>query len=87
MAHQVDGKVVASGLMGDHSEQMQAVGVTGIGGQNLAEEMLCFLRVAGLVMPDRGSEQRLHGRGRRWHHGTGRLVVRPMLVAVHVCVA
>ena len=53
---------MASGLVSDHPEQVQAVGVTGIDRQNLPEEPLGFVQASSLMMLKGGNPYSLNAR-------------------------
>ena len=64
---EIDGDLLVTGLMRDDTQQMNRIGMLGIGSNDLFVKLLCLLQSPGLMMCDGGFEpgiQRWAGGGR-----------------------
>ena len=67
LADPLSGQTVMSALVGDHTEQMEAIGVAGLNRENLKVETFGFAQAPGLMALQRGIQRRLNG-GLLWRH-------------------
>jgi hypothetical protein len=63
LADHLEGRLVTSSLVCDHPEQMQAVCLLGIDGENLAIDALGLGQSAGPVVPETVAHESLNQRG------------------------